>query len=118
MEKKEKVAEELKRLAEEEPTTKEELIAWVKKHKRTLIEGVAALGAATVIVILVKENSELRGKLGAALKENNLKDLRIDELTKLCVLKDEYFKAMIADGLRHGSSEAARQMAYLKDINR
>lgn len=43
----------------------------------------------------------------------------IKRLESLCDEKDEYFKRVISDGLRHGSSEAARHMAdrkkYLQD---
>jgi len=43
------------------------------------------------------------------------KDDRIAQLETLCEEKDAFFDDMIADGLRHGSSKAAQQMAYKKD---
>lgn len=43
-----------------------------------------------------------------------LKNDRINELINLCEEKDSFYKEMISDGLRHGSSKAARQMAYKK----
>lgn len=42
------------------------------------------------------------------------KDQRIKQLESLCAEKDEYFLGAISDGLRHGSSDAARHMADRK----
>ena len=42
------------------------------------------------------------------------KDERIKQLEDLCAEKDEYYLSAISDGMRHGSSDAARQMAYRK----
>ena len=47
-------------------------------------------------------------------KEVARKDNRIKQLEDLCAEKDEYFLSAISDGMRHGSSDAARQMAYRK----
>lgn len=46
--------------------------------------------------------------------ENRKKDKRIRELEDLCDEKDEYFKEMISDGMRHGSSLAAKHMSDRK----
>ena len=51
-----------------------------------------------------------------------IKDLKKENrrLHKLCKLKDSYFSELISDGLRHGSTLAARHMAdrnkYLKGL--
>lgn len=47
-------------------------------------------------------------------RELERKDKRIQQLKDLCEEKDEYFLEVISDGLRHGSSEAARHMADRK----
>ena len=47
-------------------------------------------------------------------RELENKDKRIQQLKDLCEEKDEYFLGAISDGLRHGSSEAARHMADRK----
>ena len=47
-------------------------------------------------------------------KEIVNKDRRIKQLESLCNEKDEFFLSAISDGLRHGSSEAARHMADRK----
>lgn len=47
-------------------------------------------------------------------REIEKKDRRIRQLESLCAEKDEYFLGAISDGLRHGSSEAARHMADRK----
>lgn len=49
-----------------------------------------------------------KGKLSEMEKELEKKQERIDELVDLCEEKDEYFTEMISDGLRHGSSLAAK----------
>ncbi len=43
--------------------------------------------------------------------ENAFLRERISDLEDLCEEKDEYFKQMISDGLRHGSSLAGKHMA-------
>lgn len=47
-------------------------------------------------------------------REIEQKNWRIKQLESLCAEKDEYFLGAISDGLRHGSSEAARHMADRK----
>lgn len=49
----------------------------------------------------------LQKQLLAANKRNR-------QLEKLCAEKDSFFKEMISDGLRHGSSRAAKHMADRK----
>jgi hypothetical protein len=56
-------------------------------------------------VALNAENMALKAEK-VALKAENL------DLKKLCSIKDSFFIAQISDGLRHGSSIAAKQMAY------
>ena len=54
-------------------------------------------------------------KVNKALKMDvALKEKRIRQLEKLCAEKDQFFLGAISDGLRHGSSEAARHMADRK----
>ncbi len=59
-----------------------------------------------------------KGKMSELERELKEKQERIDELEDLCEEKDEYFTEMISDGLRHGSSLAAKHMSdrnkYLK----
>lgn len=47
-------------------------------------------------------------------QENDQKSMRIEELENLCEEKDSYFTELIADGLRHGSSLAAKHMSDRK----
>lgn len=47
-------------------------------------------------------------------QENDQKSRRIEELENLCEEKDSYFTELIADGLRHGSSLAAKHMSDRK----
>lgn len=42
------------------------------------------------------------------------KKKRIKELEDLCDVKDSYFMELMSDGLRHGSSLAAKHMADRK----
>lgn len=55
-----------------------------------------------------KENNSLR-------KENDFLNKEIIRLTDLCLKKDECFMETISDGLRHGSSLAAKHMADRKE---
>lgn len=60
-----------------------------------------------------KQISELR-------EENKRLKKRVDVLENLCDEKDEHFKGLMSDGLKHKSSLAAKYMAdrkkYLKDL--
>jgi len=47
--------------------------------------------------------------------ENKRKDKRIRQLENLCNEKDSYFKELMSDGMRHGSSLAAKHMRDRKD---
>lgn len=47
--------------------------------------------------------------------ENKRKDKRIRQLESLCNEKDSYFKELMSDGMRHGSSLAAKHMRDRKD---
>lgn len=81
---------------------------WAKKHKKDIIF-VVVIGSATVIsVALGVKNKDFLKEINFLKKENM-------RLTDLCLEKDEYFKELMADGLRHGSSLAARHMADRKD---
>lgn len=46
--------------------------------------------------------------------EIEMQQERIQELEDLCEAKDEYFKELMADGLRHKSSLAAKHMSDRK----
>lgn len=48
------------------------------------------------------------------IKENKRKERRILQLENLCREKDYYFTEVISDGMRHGSSLAARHMSERK----
>lgn len=48
------------------------------------------------------------------IRDNKLKDQEIFRLKKLCAEKDSYFTEVISDGMRHGSSLAAKHMADRK----
>ncbi|WP_422803323.1 hypothetical protein [Streptococcus sp. FT1-106] len=62
--------------------------------------GLFNFGNSKKIADLENENTSLRE--------------RISDLEYLCEEKDEYFKEMISDGLRHGSSLAGKHMADRK----
>ena len=47
-------------------------------------------------------------------KELRSKDKRIKQLERLCAEKDFYFLETISDGMRHGSSLAAKHMSDRK----
>lgn len=55
-----------------------------------------------------------RKKIERLEADNRAKDKRICELENLCIEKDSYFKEMISDGMRHGSSLAGKHMSDLK----
>lgn len=60
------------------------------------------------------------GKEIKRLQQENLQQRkRIKELENLCEEKDSFFKEMISDGMRHGSSLAGKHMSdrkrYLKE---
>lgn len=55
-----------------------------------------------------------KDKLTKLEKENELLRERVSFLEDLCEEKDEYFKEMISDGLRHGSSLAGKHMSDWK----
>lgn len=46
--------------------------------------------------------------------KTSLQQMRINQLEDLCEEKDSYFKELMADGLRHGSSLAAKHMSDRK----
>lgn len=77
-------------------------------------------------VIQYKKYGELKKNFYYKDEEINLlkingtnKDNKINFLTDLCYLKDFYHDSTISDGMRHGSSECARQMRYKQDyLNR
>lgn len=56
---------------------------------------------------LVKENKHLKAEVMTLRKRNK-------ELVNLCKEKDSFFDGVISDGLRHGSSLAARHMSEKK----
>lgn len=106
---------------------------WAKKHKKDIIS-VVAVGSVTIISValgvkykdllkdLLKDNVQLTNKCNDLLKENNsfrkennFLNKEIVRLTDLCLEKDEYFMETISDGLRHGSSLAAKHMADRKE---
>lgn len=106
---------------------------WAKKHKKDIIS-VVAVGSVTIISValgvkykdllkdLIKDNVQLTNKCNDLLKENNslrkendFLNKEIVRLTDLCLEKDEYFMETISDGLRHGSSLAAKHMADRKE---
>ena len=52
-------------------------------------------------------------------RENTSLKKRVAQLENLCEEKDAYFKELISDGLRHGSSKAAKHMSDRKEyLNR
>lgn len=55
---------------------------------------------------VVAENAELHKIIGDLVKRNN-------ELVSLCGEKDEFFKELASDALRHGSSLAGKHMSDL-----
>ena len=59
-------------------------------------------------------------KVSALKKEIKLNKQRISQLEKLCKEKDSFFEELMSDGLRHGSSLAAKHMSdkkkYLKGM--
>lgn len=61
-----------------------------------------------------KRVSELEKEL--KVKDCKIKDqnMRIKKLEDLCEEKDSYFMELISDGLRHGSSLAAKHMSDRK----
>lgn len=48
-------------------------------------------------------------------EENRRKNKRIRQLENLCEEKDSFFKELMSDGMRHGSSLAAKHMRDRKD---
>ena len=102
---------------------------WAKKHKKDIIS-VVAIGSVTIISVVLgvkckdllkdneflkKENVRLANKCNDLLNDTNLLKKDNMRLTDLCFVKDEYFKELMADGLRHKSSLAAKHMADRKD---
>lgn len=59
----------------------------------------------------------LKKKIEQLEEENREKDKRIDELEDLCDEKDDYFKELMSDALRHGSSLAGKHMSDKKKYN-
>lgn len=59
-----------------------------------------------------------RRTIATLVKDNCAKERRIRDLENLCREKDSYFMELMSDGMRHGSSLAAKHMAerreYLK----
>ena len=67
---------------------------------------------------LIKENARLIAEVNKLKGQLKYKDKRIFNLEQLCLEKDSYFIEMISDGLRRGSSLAAKHMADLKNIKK
>ena len=55
-----------------------------------------------------------RKKIAFLEKENRKNRQRIKQLENLCEIKDSFFKELMSDGLRHGSSLAAKHMSDQK----
>ena len=53
-------------------------------------------------------------KISRLEEEIELQQYRIQQLEDLCDEKDEYFKELMADGLRHGSPLAGKHMSDRK----
>ena len=61
-----------------------------------------------------KRVSELEKELKVKDGKIKAQDRRIKKLEDLCEEKDSYFMELISDGLRHGSSLAAKHMSDRK----
>lgn len=57
----------------------------------------------------------LKEELSKLKEEDRKKDKRIRDLENLCKEKDSYFIELMSDGMRHGSSLAAKHMRDRKD---
>ncbi len=95
---------------------------FVKDHKtEIIIAGTSAVVIAGVVICARYHVKQLKIMNHAKdVRIKNLEkvcaaqDLRINELEGLCARKDNVFKAVISDSLKHGSSEAGRHMAERK----
>lgn len=64
---------------------------------------------------LETENERLRDSCKEYICECSNLELKNEKLRNLCEEKDEFFKEMISDGLRHGSSLAGKHMSDRND---
>lgn len=65
---------------------------------------------------LLIEIARLRAENKILREDNACLRRMVIELRTLCLEKDQFFKELISDGLRHGSSLAGKHMADLKNI--
>ena len=95
---------------------------FAKSHKtEIIIVGTSAVVITGIVVgarYQVKKLSMLNHAKDIQIKSLEqacaARDVRINELMALCDRKDNVFKAVISDSLKHGSSEAGRHMAERK----
>lgn len=67
---------------------------------------------------LERENRKLKKENDEYAFNDFINKQRIQELEDLCEEKDSWMDTMMSDGLRHGSSEAGRQMAYKREYKK
>lgn len=128
---------EKKEEVEIQESEKTDIVNWIKTHLKEIAIITGSLGTTFVAGWLLGKNAskeqieELKKQIENLTKdiklkdlklnklefENIMKDTRISQLVELCKEKDQYFKKMMSDAFRHGSSEGARQMAYKRHSN-
>lgn len=88
-----------------------EIKTFYNNHKEEIYIGTTAILIGGLMYLGVKNHQQ--GNLIKSLNAAGVaKDNRINDLINLCLEKDEYYKKMMSEAFRHGSSEGARQMAY------
>ncbi len=89
-----------------------------EKAKKNLIRGVIVIGVVGGAVVLYKLHctkvNELTTEIAKLTVENTNQEKEISRLIGLCFEKDEYFREVISDAFRHGSSLGAKHMADLR----
>lgn len=89
------------------------IVEWARAFvKRHCLEIVLGIGCVSLGAVCVRQGNAL------AIKDKiiKLQGVRIRDLVALCEEKDSWFKELMSDALRHGSSLAGRCMADRKEM--
>ena len=107
-------------LAVEEGASK--AVQFVKDHRKEIAAGaITVAGFVACLAESARENNRLRAEMTQLSDDFEIEcgvsdrlASRVAELERLHDEKDDYFREVISDGLRHGSSLAGKHMADLK----
>lgn len=103
------VAEEDKTPEKQEESRSKRAVAFMKRHGLELVLGAGCI-ALSVVCIRQRNDGAFKDKIIA------LQGERIDNLVSLCEEKDAWFKKLMSDALKNGSSFAGKCMVDRREM--